>query len=111
MGELGQVFGRLLVHSGDRNGKPASTKLPESLRLNQLQQYFDVTVRKPEPLLAAYTQERVSKQVAYPRAKSVCGLWHLLSAKFTRQRQLDTKQPVLAADMAMTPASCGNLVE
>src|ERR1700676_4174782 len=61
VGRLGQVFGRLRVDSGDKDRK--CCREHEIARVvateTNFSNDFDVTVRKPEPLLAAYTQERV----------------------------------------------------
>src|SRR5580704_15276921 len=111
VGRLGQVFGSLLVDSGDSDRKCGGEH--EIARVvateTNFSNDFDVTVRKPEPLLAAYTQERVLEtgRVAAGEERLRIGCISF-AAKFTGQRQLHIKQPVLAADMAMTAASCGN---
>jgi hypothetical protein len=105
------VFGRLLVDSGDSDRECGGEH--EIARVvateTNFSNDFDVTVRKPEPLLAAYTQERVLEtgRVAASEERLRIGCISF-AAKFTGQRELHIKQPVLAADMSMTAASCRN---
>src|SRR5580693_1098806 len=105
VGRLGQFFGGLPVDSGDSDRKCGGEH--EIARVvateTNFSNDFDVTVRKPKPLLAAYTQERAAASEERLRIGCISS-----AAKFTGQRQLHIKQPVLAADMAMAAASCGN---
>ncbi len=106
---LNQFFGLFLVDSYD--GHLEGGKQHKATRLvateTNFSNHFDVFVRKPEPLLAAYTQERVLEAGGIAAGEK--RLWVScisLAAELAGQGQLHIKQPVFAADMAMTAASC-----
>src|SRR6478752_4954246 len=109
VGRLGQVFGRLLVDSGDSDRKCGGEH--EIARVvateTNFRNDFDVTVRKPESFLAAYMEERVLKTGRVAAGEERLRIGGIsFAAKFTGQRQLHIKQSVLAPDMAVTAANC-----
>ena len=109
---LDQLFGLFLIDSGNRDRKRGGQY--ESARVvatdTNFSSDFDVWVRESQPGLTTHTEERIFEAGGIAAGEELLRISGIsLAAKLTGQSQLQIKQPVLAADVAVTASGGGNL--